>query len=71
MTDFSRNEKAIVRYTRIYIKPNSRDNIKQVKSFVSLWSLNKNSRNVVVSRVENIAIIILMIVTKLMIITIK
>ena len=37
----------------------------------SLWSLNKNGRNVVVSRGEKIVIIILMIVTKLIIIAIK
>ena len=43
------------------------------KALFSLWSLNKNSRNVVVSRGEKIVkiIIILMIVTKLIIITIK
>ena len=39
------------------------------KALFSLWSLNKNSRNVVVSRGEKIVkiIIILMIVTKLII----
>ena len=42
------------------------------KALFSLWSLNKNSRNVVVSRGKKIVIItILMIVTKLIIITIK
>ena len=41
------------------------------KALFSLWSLNKNSRNVVVSRGEKIVIIILMMVTKLIIITIK
>ena len=41
------------------------------KALFSLWSLNKNSRNVVVSTVNKIVIIILMIVTKLIVITIK
>ena len=41
------------------------------KPLFSLWSLNKNSRNVVVSRGEKKVIIRLMIVTKLMIRTIK
>ena len=42
------------------------------KGLFSLWSLNKNSKNVVVSTGEKIVIImILMIVTKLIIITIK
>ena len=42
------------------------------KALFSLWSLNKNSRNVVVSRGKKIVIItILMIVTKLIIITTK
>ena len=42
------------------------------KALLSLWSLNKNSRNVVVSRgVKIVIIIILMIVTKLIMITIK
>ena len=40
------------------------------KALFSLWSLNKNSRNLVVSRGEKI-VIILMIVTKLITITIK
>ena len=40
------------------------------KALFSLWSLNKNSRNVVVSRGEK-KVIRLMIVTKLMIRTIK
>ena len=35
------------------------------KALFSLWSLNKNSRNVVVSRGENMVIIILAKVTKL------
>ena len=35
------------------------------KALFSLWSLNKNSRNVVVSRGEKMVIIILVIVTKL------
>ena len=34
LTDFSRKEKAITRYTRIYIKQNGRDKIKQAKSFI-------------------------------------
>ena len=34
LTDFSRKEKAITRYTRIYIKLNGRDNTKQAKSFI-------------------------------------
>ena len=34
LTDFSRKEKAIIRYTRIYIKPNGKDNTKQAKSFI-------------------------------------
>ena len=42
------------------------------KALLSLWSRNKNSRNVVVSRGGKIVIIIiLMIVTKLIMITIK
>ena len=42
------------------------------KALFSLWSLNKNSRNVVVSREEKIVIIIiLMIVTRLITIAIK
>ena len=41
------------------------------KALFSLWSLNKNSRNLVVSRGEKIVLIILMIVTKLITITIK
>ena len=63
LTEFSRKEKAITRYTRIYIKLNGRDNTKQAKSFIFIVSLNKNSRNVVVSGEEEIVIIIL-IVTK-------
>ena len=63
LTEFSRKEKAITRYTRIYIKLNGRDNTKQAKSFIFIVSLNKNSRNVVVSGEEKIVIIIL-IVTK-------
>ena len=31
LTDFSRKEKAITRYTRIYIKLSGRDNTKQAK----------------------------------------
>ena len=38
---------------------------KKQKALFSLWSLKKNSRNVVVSRGEKIVIIILMLVTKL------
>ena len=34
LTDFSRKEKAISRYTRIYIKLNGRDNTKQAKRFI-------------------------------------
>ena len=34
LTDFSRKEKAITRYTRIYIKLNGRDNTKQPKTFI-------------------------------------
>ena len=41
------------------------------KALISLWSLNKNSRNFVVSRGKKIVIIILMTVIKLIIITIK
>ena len=41
------------------------------KALFSLWSLDKKSRNVVVSTAKNIVIVILMIVTKLIIITIK
>ena len=63
LTELSRKEKAITRYTRIYIKLNGRDNTKQAKSFIFILSLNKNSRNVVVSGEEKIVIIIL-IVTK-------
>ena len=72
LTDFSRKEKVITRYARIYIKLNGRDNTKQAKALFSLWSLNKCSRNVVVSRRKKIVImIIFMIVVKLIIITIK
>ena len=70
LTEFSCKEKAITRYTRIYIKLNGRDNTKQAKSFIFIVSLNKNSRNVVVSGEEKIVIIIL-IVTKLIEITLK
>ena len=41
------------------------------KALFSLWPLNKNSRNVVMSVGDKIVIIILMIVIKLTIITIK
>ena len=51
LTDISRKEKAITRYTRIF--------------------KNKNSRNVVWVEGKIVLIIILMIVTKLIIITIK
>ena len=34
LTDFSRKEKTITRYTRIYQKLNGRDNTKQAKSFI-------------------------------------
>ena len=34
LTNFSRKEKTIIRYTRIYMKPNGRDNSKQAKSFI-------------------------------------
>ena len=34
LTDFSGKEKAVTRYTRIYIKLNVSDNTKQVKSFI-------------------------------------
>ena len=34
LTDFSRKEKAITRYTRIYIKLNGSDTTKQAKSFI-------------------------------------
>ena len=34
LTDFSHKEKAITRYTIIYIKLNGRDNTKQAKSFI-------------------------------------
>ena len=34
LTDFSRKEKAITRYTRIYIKLNDRNNAKQAKSVI-------------------------------------
>ena len=73
LTDFSRKEKVITRYARIYIKLNGRDNKKQAKTLFSLWSLNECSRNVVVSRRKKIVImIIFMIVVKLIIIiTIK
>ena len=72
LTDFSRKEKAITRYTRIHLKQNGRDNTNKQKALFSLWSLNKSSRNVVTSRGEKIVItIILMIVTKLIKITMK
>ena len=52
-TDFSRKEKAITRYTRIYIKTKWQGSHKtSKKALFSLWSLNKNSRNVAVSRGE-------------------
>ena len=42
------------------------------KTLFSLWSLNKNSGNVVVSRGKKIVItIMLMVITKLIIMTIK
>ena len=40
-TDFSRKEKAITRYTRIYIKLNGRDNTKQAKSFIFIVVLQR------------------------------
>ena len=45
LIDFSCKEKAITRYTRI--------GQNKQKALFSLWSLNKNSKNVVVSRGEN------------------
>ena len=36
LTDFSRKESAITRYTRIYIKTKCQDNTKQAKSFISI-----------------------------------
>ena len=45
MIDFSCKEKAITRYTRI--------GQNKQKALFSLWSLDKNSKNVVVSRGEN------------------
>ena len=41
LTDFSRKEKAITRYTRIYIKLNGRDNTKQAKSFIFIVVLQQ------------------------------
>ena len=65
-TDFSRKEKAITRYTRM------EGTTENKQTLFSLWSLNKSSRNVVVSGGEKIVItIILMIVLKLIIILIK
>ena len=34
LTNFSREEKTLTRYTRTYIKLNGRDNTKQAKSFI-------------------------------------
>ena len=55
LTDFSRKEKTITRYTRIYLKLNGRDNTKQAKSFIFIvvsQKKQKNNRNVVKSRGE-------------------
>ena len=54
LTDFSRKEKTITRYTRIYLKLNGRDNTKQAKSFIFIVvsQKKKNNRNVVKSRGE-------------------
>ena len=60
-TDFSRKEKAITRYTRM------EGTTENKQTLFSLWSLNKSSRNEVVSGGEKIVIIILMIVSKLII----
>ena len=54
MTDVSRNEKAITRYTKVYIKLDARITQNKQKTLFSLWSLNKNSTNVVLSRGEKI-----------------
>ena len=41
LTDFSRKEKDITRYTRIYIKLNGTDNRKQEKSFILIEVLQQ------------------------------
>ena len=41
LIDFSYKEKAITRYTRIYIKLNGRDNTKQAKSFIFIVVLQQ------------------------------
>ena len=67
LTDFSCKGKAITRYTKMAgITQNKQ------KALFSLWSLNKSSKNVQMSRGKKIVILIkLMIVTKLIVITIK
>ena len=64
-TDFSRKEKAITRYTRM------EGTTENKQTLFSLWSLNKSSRNVVVSGGEKIVIIILLMIVSKLIILIK
>ena len=51
LTDFSRKEKAITRYTRIYLKQNGRDNTNK-ELYFHCGPSTKNSRNLAVSRGE-------------------
>ena len=48
-TDFSGKEKAITRYTKLYMAGITQN---KQKALFSLCSLNKNSRNVLVNRGE-------------------
>ena len=46
LTDFSRKEKTITRYTRIYLKLNGRDNTKQAKSFIFIVVSQKKKKTI-------------------------
>ena len=46
LTDFSRKEKTITRYTRIYLKLNGRDNTKQAKSFIFIVVSQKKQKTI-------------------------
>ena len=41
LTDFSRKEKAITRYTKIYTKLDGKDNTKQAKNFIFIVVLQQ------------------------------
>ena len=72
LTDFSRKEKAAARYTRIYIKLSGRDNTKQAKSVIFIMVPRQKQKKFGSEQWEKIVMImILMIVTKLIITTIK